>query len=36
MPFSYNGVGPVAILTMIVSLIIGEFYKKCKHRRHHH
>jgi hypothetical protein len=36
MPFSYNGFGPVAILIMIVSLIIGQVYKNYKNRRHHH
>lgn len=36
MPFSYNGFGPVAILIMIISLIIGEVYKKYKNHRHHH
>ena len=36
MPLSYHGFGPAAILIMIVSVIIGEIYKKYKHRRQHH
>ena len=28
MPLSYHGFGPAAILIMIISLIIGEIYKK--------
>jgi hypothetical protein len=35
MPFSYHGFGPAAILIMIVSLVIGEIYKRYKGRRHH-
>ena len=36
MPISFNGFGPAAILIMIVSLIIGEIYKKYKGRQKHH
>jgi hypothetical protein len=33
MPLSYNGFGPVAILIMIVTLVIGELYKRYRQRK---
>ena len=36
MPLSFNGFGPAAILIMIVSVIIGELYKKFRQRQKHH
>jgi len=36
MPLSFSGIGPAAILIMLLTVVVSGLYKKYKERQQHH